>query len=72
MAAHAFVAVAGALAQATPDFETSPWPFIILFGTGFGIGVLGHLYGSRVIVAIGIAIVFVATLILPLALSISN
>ena len=65
--------VAGAvLAQATPDFETSPWPFIILFGVGFAVGVLGHLYGSRVIVAIGITIVFVATLILPLALTISN
>jgi hypothetical protein len=34
--------------------------------------VLGHLYGSRLIVAIGIAIVFVATLILPFALSLSN
>jgi di/tricarboxylate transporter len=72
VASHALAAVAGALAQATPDFETSPWPFIILFGTGFGIGVLGHLYGSRRAVALGIAIVFVATLILPIALSISN
>ena len=33
---------------------------------------LGHLAGSRVMVAFGIAIVFVATLILPIALSISN
>jgi hypothetical protein len=72
VASHALAAVAGALAAATPDFETSPWPFIILFGTGFGIGVLGHLYGSRLVVALGIAIVFVATLILPIALSISN
>ena len=54
------------------DFSTSPWPFITLFGAGFGIGVLGHLYGSRLMVGFGIAIVFVATLILPLALSISN
>jgi hypothetical protein len=67
------ISAAGAvLAQSSPAFETSPWPFIILFGAGFGIGVLGHLYGSKVMVAFGIAIVFVATLILPLALSISN
>jgi hypothetical protein len=67
------LAAAGAvLAQSTPSFETSPWPFIALFGAGFGIGVLGHLYGSRVLVAFGIAIVFCATLILPIALSISN
>jgi hypothetical protein len=60
------------IAQATPGFSTSPWPFILLFGAGFGIGVLGHLYGSRVLVAFGIMIVFVATLILPLAISLSN
>jgi hypothetical protein len=68
----AFFATSGVIAQSTPAFETSPWPFIALFGAGFGIGILGHLYGSRVLVAFGIAIVFVATLILPLALSISN
>ena len=72
MAFTALVATGTALAQATPGFSTSPWPFIILFGAGFGIGVLGHLYGSRFMVGVGIAIVFVATLILPLALSISN
>jgi hypothetical protein len=33
----------------------SPWPFIITFGAGFGIGVLGHLYGSRFMVGVGIA-----------------
>ena len=60
------------LAQDTGDFSTSPWPFIILFGAGFGIGVLGHLYGSRVLVGFGIFIVFIATLILPLAINIAN
>ena len=60
------------IAQETADFSTSPWPFIILFGAGFGIGVLGHLYGSKILVGFGIFVVFVATLILPLALSISN
>lgn len=72
MAVSALVATGTVLAQATPAFETSPWPFIITFGAGFGIGVLGHLYGSRLLVGVGITIVFVATLILPLALSISN
>jgi choline-glycine betaine transporter len=60
------------LGQEAADFSTSPWPFIILFGAGFGIGVLGHLYGSRVLVAFGIAIVFAATLILPLAINLAN
>jgi hypothetical protein len=68
----ALLGAALVIAQDTGDFSTSPWPFITLFGAGFGIGVLGHLYGSRVLVGFGIFIVFVATLILPLAISLSN
>lgn len=68
----ALVAAGVVLAQETGDFSTSPWPFITLFGAGFGIGVLGHLYGSKVMVGFGIFIVFVATLVLPLALALSN
>ena len=60
------------IAQERGDFSTSPWPFITLFGAGFGIGVLGHLYGSRILVGFGIFVVFVATLILPLAINLSN
>jgi hypothetical protein len=67
-----FAAQGVVVAQQTGDFSTSPWPFIMLFGAGFGIGVLGHLYGSRVLVGFGIFIVFLATLILPLALTVSN
>ena len=33
---------------------------------------LGHLYGSKLLVGFGISIVFVATLILPLAINLSN
>jgi hypothetical protein len=68
----ALAAASAVLAQSAPSFQTSPVPFIALFGVGFGIGVIGHLYGSRVLVALGIAIVFCATLILPIALNISN
>jgi hypothetical protein len=60
------------IAQERGGFSTSPWPFITLFGAGFGIGVLGHLYGSKILVGFGIFFVFVATLILPLAINISN
>jgi hypothetical protein len=66
------LATVDVLAQSSPDFSTSPWPFITLFGVGFGIGVLGHLYGSRLLVGFGIGIVFLATLVLPLALSLGN
>lgn len=57
------------LAVLADSFRTSPNPFVALMLGGFAVGVFGHLYGSRFIVGIGIAIVFVATLLLPLALN---
>jgi hypothetical protein len=54
------------------SFRTSPNPFIALMVGGFAVGTFGYLYGSRLIVGIGVAMVFLATLILPLALTVSN
>ena len=51
------------------SFRTSPTPFVVMLGIGFAVGVFGHLYGSRFVVAIGVAIIFLATLFIPLALS---
>jgi hypothetical protein len=48
-----------------------PLPFIALMGLGFVIGVAGHLYRSRVAIATGIGIIFVATL-LPLGIYVSD
>jgi hypothetical protein len=54
------------------DLRTSPTPFIVLMGIGFLIGIGGHLYGSRFIVAIGVMLIFLATLLLPLTLNLLN
>ncbi len=35
---------------------------------GFVIGVTGHVYDSRPVIATGIGLVFIATLLLPLAI----
>jgi hypothetical protein len=43
-------------------------PYLTLMLVGFVLGAVGHLYKSRLIVAIGIAMIFLATLLLPLAL----
>jgi hypothetical protein len=43
-------------------------PYLILMLVGFFLGAAGHLYKSRLIVGIGIAMIFLATLLLPLAL----
>jgi hypothetical protein len=47
------------------SLRSSPQPILVLLLVGFGIGVFGHLAGSRVLVAIGIALVFVAGLLAP-------
>lgn len=47
-------------------FDPSPIPFIALMGVGFVVGAAGHLYGSRALIASGIAMIFIATLLLPL------
>lgn len=41
--------------------ETSPTPFVALMALGFVIGCAGHLYKSPAVVALGIAIAFIAT-----------
>jgi hypothetical protein len=54
------------------DFEVEPSFFFILLGIGFAIGVLGHITRVRTLVAIGIALIFLATVLLPIALQVSN
>ena len=49
-------------------FSPSPVPFIVMMAAGFVIGVTGHVYRSRALVATGIGLIFIATLLLPLAL----
>ena len=43
-------------------------PYLTLMLVGFVLGAAGHVYKSRLIVGIGIAMIFLATLLLPLAL----
>jgi len=54
------------------DLRTSPDPYIALMLGGFAVGVFGYLYGSRFVVAVGIVMIFFATLFLPFALNVSN
>jgi hypothetical protein len=49
-------------------FSPSPLPFVVLMTLGFVIGVTGHVYRSRPMVATGIGLIFIATLLLPLAI----
>ena len=49
-------------------FSPSPLPFVVLMTVGFLVGVTGHVYHSRAMVATGIGLIFIATLLLPLAI----
>lgn len=44
-------------------------PYLVMMLAGFVIGIWGHAMDSRIVVAIGIALVFLATALLPLALN---
>lgn len=52
------------------DFRVSPTAFVIALGVGFFVAVLGHIFRSRTMVAVGIGIIFLATVIVPVYLQI--
>ncbi len=43
-------------------------PFVIMLAVGFLVGTIGHIIKSRTVVAIGIGLIFLATVLLPLVL----
>jgi hypothetical protein len=47
-------------------------PYVSLMIAGFVIGILGHLFRARWLVAIGIILIFLAALALPLALNVTT
>jgi hypothetical protein len=52
------------LLAAYPD--VSPGLLFGLLALGFAIGILGHLAGSRPLIALGVGLVFGATVLLPI------
>jgi hypothetical protein len=47
-------------------------PYVSLMIAGFAIGILGHMFRSRWLVAVGIILIFLAALALPLALNVTT
>jgi hypothetical protein len=47
-------------------------PFIALMGLGFVVGVAGHIWRSNTVVATGIGMIFVATILLPLGVYLND
>ena len=48
------------------DVGTDPKPYITVFAIGFLIAVVGHIFKVKVIVAAGVLMVFMATVVMPL------
>jgi hypothetical protein len=55
--------------EQTGDFRVSPTFFVVLLGVGFLVGTVGHLYRSRTLVTIGVTLIFLATVLIPIALT---
>ena len=55
-----------------PSWGSDPLPFVLLMLAGFLVGTAGHVYGSRTVVVAGIAMIFLATFLLPLAIYVSR
>ena len=49
-------------------FTPSPYPFIGLMALGFLVGAIGHVYKRNGLIATGIGMIFLSTLLLPLGL----
>jgi hypothetical protein len=50
----------------------SAGPYIALVLIGFATGIVGHLTSSRLLVAIGIALIFLGAFLFPLALNLTE
>ena len=54
------------------DFRVSPTFFVVVLLLGLVIGTFGHVVKSRTLVALGIGLVFSATVALPVVVALSN
>jgi hypothetical protein len=55
-----------------PEFGSNPRPFVALMLIGFVIGIAGHLFRVKTLVALGIGLIFLGTFLLPLASNLAN
>jgi hypothetical protein len=72
MLAHLATVIAKLPDLPSRDVGTDPKPYIALFGVGFLLAVIGHLFKAKVLIAAGILMVFIATVVLPLVASFNN
>jgi hypothetical protein len=55
-----------------PFNDLSPRAYIALMGLGFIVGVSGHVVHSKLLIAAGLLMIFLATVLLPLTAHVSG
>ena len=55
-----------------PFNDLSPKAYIALMGIGFVVGTAGHVVRSKVLIAAGLLMIFLATVLLPLSAHVSG
>ena len=50
------------------DFSPDPGPYIALFGLGFVVAVIGHIASSKTLIAAGLLMILLSTVLLPLGI----
>jgi hypothetical protein len=53
-------------------FPHSPGPYIALMLAGFAIGILGHVFRVKWLVAAGVSLIFLGALLFPLAANLTT
>ena len=51
---------------------SGPGPYITLMLVGFAVGILGHLTRTRLLVAVGVILIFLGALLFPLAANLTT
>jgi hypothetical protein len=78
LALVAFLAIPAALIpnyvpeRSGGGIDVQPAPFLAMFGFGFLLAAGGHLYKSQFVVGLGIAIVFLALVLVPVAIFVAG
>ena len=47
------------------DFSPDPGPYIALFGLGFMVAIVGHIAQSKTVIAAGLLLIVISTVLLP-------
>jgi hypothetical protein len=52
--------------------SASPVPLLVLMGLGFLVGICGHVLRSKAMIATGIGLIFLGTVLVPILLRVSD